>query len=323
MSLKSFVQSHGFGLVMRFYATSEDPDKVTREVKALLEAIKAALRVEVVGVRLFDEVCVSIFADPRYPHKRDSGLAFEILLDLLHQEELDDDAVSVDRFAAGDIYCALLNDAARGFVGEGFDYFTSFSYQARSCMNSETMTAVVQALAAGALVVPVAYDQGTDLIMRGCGSNAFCTYDLPSLMSVGGFDFIAREPINQREALCVRVEPPVWTRKEGELEFNEDWPQTCAGVEEVVPIARMYLDNIDADGNAEPCVAPILARGSGVKRYEIPDPEEDPQGWAHHYKKFKSKRQRQAWMLAMRGYSHELIESAVMPAYRNEEFFTP
>jgi len=80
-----------------------------------------------------------------------------------------------------------------------------------------------------------------------------------------------------------------------------------AGVEEVIPLARIF------DRLKRPFIAPISPSGEGVRQYVLPS---DPDHLKRHTVKMASKNDRQLGMLISEGFNFSWLKGAVMPEYR-------
>jgi hypothetical protein len=123
-----------------------------------------------------------------------------------------------------------------------------------------------------------------------------------SLLSVGGFDFRAKKPLDDRTAIYKKG----WSQEKKDVVYYH-----LAGVEEVIPLARMA----DSFG---PCIAPITPQGKGFQEYIVPDPATQPELWERHVAKMGTKLERQSAHLAAVGYDISFLRGGVMPAFRQK-----
>lgn len=310
-TIKSFLSRNKIGAIERGFVGLPKGVKSLAEVSAAqrenLEAIVAdrvrmmAAKVEtlfslaVEGMPVISRVDVLVFADQHYADA-DCGLLAPALEKAFAGSEK---RVFVHEVKHGDLFCGLLNYGVAVQMEAGCRYSLISSAEAASYFTPETVSDVVEAAAAGARAIGVAINELTESILEGRLANTFALWRNRDLLTVGGFDLRAAKPTDDKSACYMKG----FDRKAGDVFYP------LAGVEEVIPLARM----VETFG---PCLAPIVPRGDGVQAYRVPDPAIDPEGYARHYKKMGTKMQRQAALLAAVNKDLTYLEGGVLPQYR-------
>lgn len=284
------------GLILRVYAKEEN--QIMARVEMIGKAISAARKATVDNKELIQRIDVLVWNDQNYPDA-DCGRTADALSDHFGHEK----NLFVTDFSYGDIFCGILNYGVAHQLRHGVNYSIIVSAEAFSYMTPETMTAMVNAARKGALAIGVAINELTPSILDGRIANTFAMWHNESLMTVGGFDLRAAKPVDDRSAFYMKG----WSS-----EKQEDVFYHLAGVEEVIPLARM----VQIFG---PCIAPILPQGEGIQRYQAPDPAAEPELWKRHIAKMGTKFQRQCALLAQIGVEPSFLEGGVMPEYRNQQ----
>jgi len=286
MNRKQFLSEKVVGLILRVFASKEDD--IPNRIKMIKDAISAARKMVVDGVQVIRRIDVLVWSDKNYKDS-DCGKTAPALREALKEEK----GVFVSEVEHADIFCAILNYGVVHQLRKGVDYNIIASAEAFSYMTPETMSDIINAACKGAKVIPVAITELTQSILEGRGANTFAMWDGESLMTVGGFDLKTAKPSDDRTAHYMKG----WSQEKGDVYYQ------LAGVEEVIPIARM-IQTFGA------CVAPIVPSGEGVKAYIVPDAATQPELWLRHISKMGTKFERQSAHLASIG---------VDPSYIKEE----
>ena len=292
MNRKQFLSEKVAGLILRVFASKEDD--IQNRIKMIEDAIQATHRMIVDGVQVVRRIDVLVWADKSYKDS-DCGKTAVALREALKEEK----SVFVSEVEHADIFCGILNYGIVHQLRKGVDYSIIASAEAFSYMTPETMGNMIDAACAGAKAIPVAITELTQSILEGRGANTFMMWHNESLMTVGGFDLRAAKPTDDRTAHYMKG----WNQEKGEVYYH------LAGVEEVIPLARM----IQTFG---PCIAPIVPSGEGVKKYIVPDPATQREMWERHISKMGTKFERQSAHLAAIGVDPSYIKGGVMPKYR-------
>ncbi|MDD5071745.1 MAG: hypothetical protein PHQ42_03350 [Patescibacteria group bacterium] len=293
MERREFLARKKVGLILRVYAHEED--RIPTRVEMIEKAIAAARKATVDGRALIKRIDVLVWCDKNYADS-DCGQTAAILREKFSGEK----DLFISEVSHGDIFCGILNYGIVHQLRHGVDYSIIASAEAFSYMTPETMAAMVNAACSGALAIGVAINELTDSILAGRIANTFAMWHNESLMTVGGFDLRAAKPVNETLAHFMRG----WNPKKNENVFYH-----LAGVEEVIPLARMA----ETFG---PCIAPIFTQGEGVQQYQAPDPAKDPELWQRHVAKMGTKLERQCALLASIGVDPSFLKGGVMPEYR-------
>lgn len=292
MSLKSFLNTKRVGLVLRTYATK--PEDVAKRVEAIKGFVETALPL----MEYIRQVNVVVWADGRFSDA-DCGQTAEALR---REFSMYTSWCYVSEYSAGDLYCGILNYMVARQLRDRIDYTLVASTEAESYFNVETVAAMFEAVDSGAKASGIAINELAESVLQGRLANTMCLWDNIALMSVGGFDLRAAKPIGDKLVHHLKG----WSREKGEEVY---YP--LAGVEEVIPLARL----VETYG---PCIAPILPKGEGVQRYQVPDAATQSELWKRHVAKMGTKQVRQATLLASAGYDLSYLEGGVMPAYRQK-----
>ena len=295
-SVQGLLTRRPIGLIARTFATK--PEQVPDRVKQVRETVNQALALRIDGMPVIRRIDVPVFADKRYGARADCGDTAAAM----RKEFGDVKEVTVHEVKHGDLFCGVLNYAIGKQVRAGMDYSLILSSDARSYFTNETMAGVLEAACAGAKAVGVAITELTQSILEGRLANTFCLWDNEALVRVGLFDLRAAMPEDEKRAHHI---VDFSKEKNGHIWY------AVAGVEEAIPLSRlvgMFADH--------PCLAPVLPRGDGVKAYQVPDPQKDPEGWFRHLSKMGTKRQRQSELLSYVGCAPDYLMGGVMEQYR-------
>lgn len=258
-------------------AFSSKPELVESTVQQILETIYMAHNLRVEGLVVFSRIDVLISADKRYGDT-DCGSTARRLRDELG--EFHPRAAEVYEVRYGDIFCGLLNYGVAKQMRDHIDYSMILSTGVKDYLTAENMQAMLLALEVGAKVTGLAITELAPSILDGRIANTCAIWHNESLMTVGGFDLMARKP------------------KIGEDKKN-------AGVEEIPPLLRMT----ELFG---PCIAPVVP-STGAK-WVIPD---NPDVRSREEKKLASKLERQQMHATALGYPDvvEALKAGVMSGY--------
>jgi hypothetical protein len=271
------------GLLLRVF--SSKPELVDQNVMQIVETIDKAMDLRIGGKRVFSRVDVLVSADTRYGDC-DCGLTARALWDFYddsHTGESRGDLrrhVFVSEVKHGDIFCALLNCGVALQLHHRVAYTMILSSGAKDYLTIENMQAMINALSSGARVTGLAITELTQSILEGRIANTCAIWHNQSLLTVGGFDLMARKGL-----------------------VGEERPY--AGVEEIAPLVRL----IELYGA---CIAPVKPQGEDAKVWVNPDEATDPEGFARHERKMASKYTRQLTHATALGRNFEFIKSGVM-----------
>lgn len=273
------------GLILRTYASN--PADVEKRV-SMLESVLA----NPVVATTFKRVDILVHADLRFSAKdRDCG---ELADALKRNPSIGArEGVHVEEVKHGDLFCGLLNHGIAQQARMGCEYSVILSPDAGSYLTEETMTAMLAAASNGALAVGVAINELAPSIREGRLANTLCLWHNQSLQTVGGFDTKAAKPVDDRLAHYMR----------GSSQGKEVFYQ-LAGVEEVIPLARM----VELFG---PCLAVVEPHG-GPAAYEVPDPVTQPDLYKRHISKLGTKFERQMALLVSVGFDFSWLMAGVM-----------
>ncbi len=271
------------GVILRTFASN--PQDVEKRAKMTVEAINSL-------EGLASRIDVLIHADKRFAEKdRDCGQLADAILK--HGGIRNGAGLAVQEVHHGDLFCGLLNFGIAQQSRFGCEYSLILSPDAASYATRETMDEVLAAASQGALAVGVAIGELSQSIREGRLANTFCLWHNQSLQTVGGFDLKAAKPVDDRLAHYMR----------GSSDGREVYYQ-LAGVEEVIPLARM----VEHFG---PCIAVVEPKGGGAA-YEVPDPVTQPELYKRHLSKFGTKFERQATLLGGAGFDFSWLKGGLM-----------
>lgn len=273
------------GLILRTHASN--PADVGKRV-SMLESLLA----NPVVSRAFKRVDILIHADERFAAKdRDCG---ELAGALKRNPSIGArEGVHVEEVKHGDLFCEILNYGMAKQARLGCEYSVVLSPDAGSYLTEETMAAILAAASKGALAVGVAINELAPSIRQGRLANTFCLWHIQSLQVVGGFDSMSSKPSNGDIAFFLHDKVQ-----------EKDVSYQLAGVEEVVPLARM----VRLYG---PCLAAVEPQG-GPAAYEVPDPVTQPDLYERHLGKLGTKLQRQIVQLGFAGFALSYLKGGLM-----------
>ena len=286
--LPDFLDQNHIGVLMRTFDSKET--NIPGSVQLVAETSGRLRDFQINGSPVFDRIDVLVWKDQRH-HDSDCGKTAEAL-----QQAIRDPGINIQEMD-GDLFCGLMNSGIGLQTGEGMDYTVSISPDANSYATPETLTSMMEAASRGALAVGVAIDELTQSILEGRIANTFAMWHNLTLIGVGGFDLKAAKPSDDRLAHYIR----------GMDEAGNEIFYPFAGVEEVIPLARIF------DRLKRPFIAPISPSGEGVRQYVLPS---DPDHLKRHTVKMASKNDRQLGMLISEGFNFSWLKGAVRPEYR-------
>lgn len=293
ISRKKFLSEKTGGLILRVYAHKEE--QIPERINMIKEAIASARRMTMDSEQFIRRIDILVWADKSYKDS-DCGKTASILREELREEK----GVFVSEVMHADIFCSILNYGVVHQLRKGIDYSMIASSEAFTYMTPEIMFDMIEAARNSALAIGVAINELSESILEGRIANTLAMWHNESLMTVGGFDLRAAMPLNERSAFYMKG----WSKDEGVVYYP------LAGVEEVIPLARM----IQTYG---PCVAPLVPRGNGVKQYMAPSPITHYDLWMRHISKMGTKFERQSALLASIGADLSYIKGGVMEDYRH------
>lgn len=298
----SLLHTKNVGALLRCFA--RESGLVDNAVKLALASVERMLSVQVGDRTFVSRIEILIPTDPDYAEK-DCGETAGKLRTAIAERNWK--GVFVSEVRHGDIFVGLLNYGMAKLLRAGCDYGIVLSKETEAYFTTEAAEDLVQAAEAGALVIPLAITELTESIMRGRAANTFSMWHLMSLIQVGGFDLRSAKP--KKEA-SIKSRAEAW--ESGKLFYTYD----NAGVEEIIPLIRLIR-------TFGPCIAPILPRGDGVKIWQAPDPQQDPEGYLRHVNKMGTKFVRQSYFAVSEHTDPEMsyLKGGVMVAYQHPEFF--
>jgi hypothetical protein len=279
-----------FGLVVRtFSPRSKDVPKRVEAVEELVSKLPLLTFSQDVFVweGLFPKTCSEEF-------EKDCGKTFASL----QKNRVISTCAKLHRFMSGGLYSGILNYAIAHQLRQGIDYSLIVSTEAIGYVTAENIVAMIEAVEMGAKAAGIAIKERSDLIMSGRLSNHICMWDNLALMSVGGFDLRAENPVfnGNTHYVCGRSE-------DGSEVFSP-----IAGAAEMVPLVRL----VEAFG---PCIAPIRPTGNIERPFTAPNPETDREQYLRHVCKLATVSARQEDMLSSIGSNSKVLEEGVMPEY--------
>jgi hypothetical protein len=277
------------GLVVRAY--SQKPEGVSGALEWLEDLIIRANAISVAGRRVFERIDVLVPGDTRY-YDYDCGQTAAAAADRFAKVW----NVFVEEVERGDLYCGLLNRGLYKQTLAGITHTMNLSNSVASYLTDANMAAVLEAFDRGAHFVPMALQEFKDSISRGRGLDTFDMWDNKELAIVGNYDERGSQPQrDENKETSWR-----WTKHNGEWEYR------VAGVEEMIPSMLMWKNL------ARPFIAPIQpVDGGGVWKQPT-----DEEGLAREKKKVDSKFRRQARAAELMGEHPDVLEQAVLPAYK-------
>lgn len=291
-SRNAFLAEKVIGLILRVYATKESD--ITNRIEMIRKAIQASRNMTANGLQVIRRIDVLVWHNKKYTDS-DCGLTAPAMRNEFQKEK----DVHISEVQDGDIFCGILNRGVVRQIRKGVDYSIIVSADAFSYMTPKTMSDMIDAACAGAKAIPVAITELTQSILEGRGANTFMMWDNVALMEHGGFDLKAAKPKDDRTAHYMRG----WNEEKGDVYYH------LAGVEEVIPLARM----IETYGQ---CIAPIMPSCEGVQGYIVPNPATQLELWERHIAKKGTKFERQFALLSSIGVDMSVLKGGVMEQYR-------
>ncbi len=266
-----------YGVILRTYATKESD--VEKRVKMVGETVKKVLAVEVDGEKVFSKIDVLVWANNRFKDA-DCGKTAPALTEALAEFS----AVEVEEVKNFDLFCGILNYGISKQLFKGINYSMILSPDANSYLTSEIICKMIEKIDSGAKAVGLAINELTESIKEGRLANTFLMWDNLPLLSVNGFDFLAKK----------------LTPSEDEA-FKNAGIKRIQGVEEVIPLARLTQEF----GQSLAVVVP-----ESFGEYILPT---DPELLERHLQKMRSKKERQDFLLSQAGFDVDFLKSGVIP----------
>ncbi|MFZ5392189.1 MAG: hypothetical protein ACOZAR_03240 [Patescibacteria group bacterium] len=267
-----------YGVILRTYATKEQD--VEKRVKMVQETVKKVLAVEVGGEKVFSRTDILVWSSPRFKDS-DCGKTVPAMKEALAEFE----CVEIEEVKNFDLFCGILNYGVAKQLRNGIDYSLIMSPDVHSYMTPGIIEKMIEKFDSGAKAVGLAINELTESIKEGRLANTFLLWDNLALLSLGGFDFLAKK----------------LTSEESET-FKKAEFKRIQGVEEVIPLARLTQE-------FGPCLAVVVPDGVGGE-YILPT---DPELLERHLQKMRSKKERQDFLLSQAGFDTEFLKSGVMP----------
>jgi hypothetical protein len=289
--IKNFLAEKKVGLILRSFTTKEED--IPNRISMMKETIEKALPVEIDGTPVISRIDILVFSNSQ--HKlSDCGKTYGAM----NESFLSYDNVFVTEIKQGDVFCSILNNGIMIQSMNNITHSMIASSEVNSYINQEIMIDMIEALSDGAKVTGVAINELTDSVRAGRIANTMAIWDNIALMTVGGFDLRAAKPVHDKDAFFMKG----FNSEKGTVYYH------LAGVEEVIPIARL----IDIHGK---CVAPILPKGDGAQIYVEPNPVKDQDLYERHISKMGTKFERQCVFLAHIYKDMSYIKGGVMDNY--------
>ena len=294
-SLTSFLARQNIGLILQVYAHEER--LIPERIKMVQEFVERALSVQHNGRNIISRIDIMVWADKKYADS-DCGKT-AAALEEVYPQHAKGNKVFITNFTDGDLFCSILNYGVAVQSRAKMDYSIIASSEAFSYFNQGTLEEMIITAQKGALVVRVAINELTDSILHGRIYNTFAMWNNLWLQTYGGFDLEAANPTDDKTGYFLRSSDP----EKGEIIYSR------AGVEEIRPLVRL----VQRRGQ---CLATILPQGDGVRRYQVPDPQQDKPDYDRHWQKIRTKKTRQDAQLAALGCDELYLEFGIMPEYR-------
>lgn len=293
------MHTKNMGVVARLFAKRrKDVDGRVQKARTLIQAL---LALELPNQRKrFKSIDLVVWDDPKFDS--DCGYTAPALRTMIGVEFAEHaDYINVHKESHGDLFCGLLNRAVYRQGRRGCDYTMIVSPESADYLTQDNFDQMWRALGKGAKVTGMAISEITDSILEGRIGNSCAIWDNEALMSVGGFDLTAAKPSKENE----RFHPVMQGRDAG----GNPTFYHLAGVEEVIPLARLVLEH-------GACIAPIMPSDPEMV-YTVPDPETQSELYARHVAKIGTKFERQMAHLMSIRVSPDVIKGGVMPEYRH------
>ena len=275
------------GLILRVF--SPKPELVDKNVEQVRQTVEIAD-----NLGIFSRIDVLVSADGRYGDTDCGETTAKLKQKLAGVYE----NTFTSEVRHGDIFCGMLNYGVAHQMRDRIDYSMIMSIGVKDYMTMENMMACIDALEAGAKVTGLAISELAPSILDGRIANTFAIWDNISLMTVGSFDLRAAKPLkDDKLASYVRG----WSAEKGEVFYN------AAGVEEIIPLARM----VKLFG---PCIAPVLPV-TGAQWVVSDDPDVQKREQA----KLGTKFERQMRWCVAEDIDFSFLKGGVMPEYRDQK----
>lgn len=296
------LHSKKVGALLRCFA--REVHLVDNAVTLALASVERMLSVRVRGCQFVSRVEILVPTDESYTEK-DCGETAGRLRAAIAQRGWKK-YVYVSEIQHGDIFVGLLNYGVGKLLQAGCAYGIILSKEAEAYFTPEAAEDLVRAAEAGALAMGVAISELTESVMQGRIANTFAMWHLLSLVQVGCFDARSAKP---KKDASIKSRAEAWDK--GKLFYTYD----NAGAEEIIPLIRLIR-------TFGPCVVPIFPRGEGIKVWQAPDPNTDPEGYFRHQGKLGTKFIRQSYFAQAEQADPEMtfLKGGVMPDYSHPDY---
>ncbi len=289
------------GALLRCFA--REPKFLASTLEVTLASIEKMLSVKVSGMPFISRIEVLVPRDESYVEHDFGGTAASLRQAIASRSWKN---VFVTEVKHGDIFVGLLNYGMAKLLRGGCDYGVVLSKEAESYFSVEAAEDFIRAAESGALVAGLAINELTESIMQGRIANTFSMWHIMSLIQVGCFDL---RNAKQKKETPITCRAEAWDAQKGH------WQYDLAGVEEIIPLIRLMRTFVE-----QPCIAPILPRGDGIKVWKAPEPQVDPEGYTRHVNKLGTKFVRQSHFADQENADLSFLQGGVMEAYRNVDY---
>lgn len=278
------VKRDPLGIIFRAFALHES--QVSERKNMIAMAVQKALAIKIENIPAFKQIDILVPVDKRYP-STDCGQ----LIPVLKKEFLTEKRVQISA-ASGDLFCGLLNYGISKQLEERVRFSMVISPDAHGYITQANIEAVIKKAENGARVVGLAINELKDSIKQGRVANTFAMWHNTSILSVGGFNLLAAEPENEKQAHYL----------EGRDEHGNPVYYKINGVEEVIPAALM----VKLYGK---CIGIAYPEGEG--EYQL---SEDRELQKRHIAKMATKYARQDELLSLLGLHSSVLEYGILGA---------
>lgn len=289
------------GALLRCFA--REPKFLASTLEVTLASIEKMLSVKVSGMPFVSRIEVLVPRDESYVEHDFGGTAASLRQAIASRGWRN---VFVSEVKYGDIFVGLLNYGMAKLLRGGCDYGVVLSKEAESYFTLEAAEDFIKAAESGALVAGLAINELTESIMQGRIANTFSMWHIMSLVQVGSFDL---RNAKQKKETPITFRAEAWDAQKGH------WNYDLAGVEEIIPLIRLMRTFVE-----QPCIAPILPRGNGVRIWKAPDPQLDPEGFTRHVNKLGTKFVRQSHFADQEKADLSFLQGGVIEAYRHPDY---
>lgn len=224
-----------FLLAMRMFAKTREEVPAVKALAA--ETIKRAVGLQLPGEAqpFFEGVLLLVWGNPiEYPGMGDTGEGYAALRELEQDETV---RVRVLPVKAGDLFVHVPNQGVKLANQLGVDFIWFLSPEAADCLTPAMGEKFVEAAQEGALQIGVALPELGHRAFEGFTANTCAAWHVESLLEVGSFDSISAQ-VRSGENSDKAAPLAYWDETQHRVEYA-----TCHGVEEVVPLARLFLQH--------------------------------------------------------------------------------